>query len=65
MLPRSDAGRCGVCKRWLYYQRVEPTLGIDVHHFFCRWRGRNAAWETGWTPGASGTTEPAYEPEEG
>jgi hypothetical protein len=52
-LPHSNAGRCTVCKCWLYYQRVDTRIGIREHYFFCGQCGRKyAAWET-WTPGAS------------
>lgn len=44
-LPKSDAGRCTVCRCWLHYQRAADRLGIDVHFFFCRRCGRKyAAW---------------------
>jgi hypothetical protein len=51
-LPASNAGRCTVCHRWLFYQRVDSEAGILTHFFFCRRCGRRyAAWEMGWTPG--------------
>jgi hypothetical protein len=54
-LPASNAGRCTVCHRWLFYQRVDHEAHILTHFFFCRRCGsRYAAWEAGWTPGPSG-----------